>query len=79
MRESTKIRAKAFAMLVLLIFGAPFFFLLAGIHERFFAESRVEPQGSFLWGLKIMGATYVEVIPELWNEVKFGVEFLDDY
>lgn len=77
MRESTKIRLKAVGLLLVLIIGAPLFFAIAGLHEKVFAEDRSAPQGTFFWGLKIMGITYIEVIPELWNELKFGVETLE--
>ena len=75
MKESTKIRLKAAGLLYLMVQFAPLFFLIAGVYEKWFAKREMRPpQGTFKYGLKIMAKTYIEAIPELWNEFKFGVQ-----
>jgi len=76
-KESTKIRLKAIGLLFLMLVFSPLTFLVAGLHEQFFAQ-RARPGIPFVWGVKIMLATYIDVGCDLVEEIKQGVEILGE-
>ena len=71
MQDSTKIRIKAIGVLTFMVVASPLLFIAAGVHRKWITDD------TFAYGLKIMAATYVDIAPELWNEIKFGVEILE--